>query len=272
MSRYGASKDSVNQLRLPNLAKPYHNQGLFADHFLAGQDRLLQLPEWQSAGNIQDALQAIWGLYNERAVKFTPRTNEAQTERNFIQPVLDILWCESQEGDCYQVQSGISTLDVHRRPDYAFFCTAKQRDDSEKRLGTLEYWFDVPVLGDAKRWSASLDKERGVDDNPSAQICRYLYRSRVRWGILTNGRIWRLYEREKSSPGGIFYEIDLHEILQQGNIEPFKYFYLFFRREAFLPDQTGITFVDKVFQGSVDYATEVGDRLKESVYDALGCL
>jgi hypothetical protein len=86
-----------------------------------------------------------------------------------------------------------------------------------------------------KAWFASLDKQRGADDNPTAQISNYPYRPRVRWGILTNGRSWRLHEREKSSASGICYEVDLEELLQRGDLEAFKYFYLFFRREVFLP-------------------------------------
>jgi len=150
-------------------------------------------------------------------------------------------------------------VDVRRQPDYAFFRTAQARIEADTRKGSLDYWRDPPALGDAKAWSASLDKQRGPDENPTAQICNYLYRSRVRWGILTNGRIWRLYERERSSAGGIYYEVDLEELLQQGDQEAFKYFYLFFRREAFLPGQSGVSFIEKVFQGSMDYAAEVGD-------------
>ncbi len=266
MVRNKASKDSMNQLRLPNFVEPYRNQGLFADHFL--KDRLPERPEWQQAEGLELAFDAILKLYSERTPKFTANTNEPQTEKNLIQPILNILWRE-KENDCYEVQVSIPSPEGRRQPDYAFFQTAKEQNDAEARKGTLEYWRDAPALGDAKKWSASLDKQRGIDDNPSAQICNYLYRSHVRWGILTNGRVWRLYEREKSSTGGIFYEVNLEDLLSSHNLEQFKYFYLFFRREAFLPDQTGNTFVEKVFQGSVDYATEVGDRLKESVYDAL---
>jgi hypothetical protein len=230
------------------------------------------LDQWKQATGIEAAFGKIAHLYSDNAVHFNKRTNEHQTEHDFIRPVLNLLWREQRSGDCYQVQVTIPTADVRRQPDYAFFRTAQERRDADTRKGSLDYWRDVPALGDAKAWFASLDKQRGADDNPTAQICNYLYRSRIRWGILTNGRIWRLYEREKSSAGGIYYEVNLEELLQCGDLDAFKYFYLFFRREAFLPDLTGIPFIEKVFQGSVDYATQVGDRLKESVYDALRLL
>jgi hypothetical protein len=265
MKKAGTAK----QGRLP-LDKPFLNRGLFADHFL--EHRLQQLDEWKAADGLDDAFQAIQKLYRENAAEFTDDTNEPQTEHDFIQPVLDLLWRERGAGDCYRVQVVIPNLDGHRQPDYAFFRSTKDRSTAQKLLGKIEYFRDVPCLGDAKKWSASLDKKRGVDENPSAQIANYLYRSRVRWGILTNGRIWRLYEREKSSAGGIFFEVDLEDILENGDPEAFRHFYLFFRREAFLPGVAGITFLEKVFQGSLDYATEVGGKLKESVYDALRLL
>jgi hypothetical protein len=254
---------------LLSLGLPQHNnQGLFADHFLNEPARLKSMDEWKQITGVDEAFDQIFQLYEKHGTRFNRRTNEAQTENEFIRPMLNLLWSAS----CYQVQVIIPNVDARRQPDYAFFRSATDRDAAESRKGTKDYWRDTSVLGDAKAWFVSLDKQRSADENPSAQIANYLYRSRVRWGILTNGRIWRLYEREKSSAGGIYYEVNLEDILRQREIEGFKYFYLFFRREAFLPDINGITFVEKVYQGSVQYATEVGDRLKESVYDALRLL
>jgi hypothetical protein len=252
--------------------RAHNNQGLFADHYLDHPERLHALDEWRQATGVEEAFRRIAHLYSDKAAHFNKRINEHQTEHDFIRPVLNLLWREQRAGDCYQVQVTIPNVDVRRQPDYAFFRTAQDRRDAETRKGSLDYWRDVPASGDAKAWFASLDKQRGADENPTAQICNYLYRSRVRWGILTNGRLWRLYERERSSAGGIYYEVNLEELLHRGDLEAFKYFYLFFRREAFLPEHTGLSFIEKVFQGSVDYATEVGDRLKESVYDALRLL
>lgn len=213
-----------------------------------------------------EALERIRKIYRKHASRFNSHTNEAQTERDFIRPVLDVLWGSG----CYQVQAPIPNVEGRRQPDYAFFRTAEVRQEADKRKGSLEYWRDVPVLGDAKAWEASLDRQASTGENPSAQICNYLYRSRVRWGILTNGRQWRLYERDKSSAGGIYYEVNLADFLERGDAAFFKYFYLFFRRETFIPDaKTGLSFVEKVFKESADYATGVGERLKESVYDAL---
>ncbi|MCE5215477.1 hypothetical protein LLH03_00480, partial [bacterium] len=249
---------------------PMENHDLFADHYL--EQRIQDLDAWQNPDGLEEAFSALQSLYQGTATRFTDATNEAQTEHDFIQPVLNLLWGQDQPGDCYQVQVSIPNVDTRRQPDYAFFRAAEERQSAQPHLGDAQYWSTVPCLGDAKRWSASLDKERAADENPSAQIVNYLYRSRVRWGILTNGRHWRLYEQDRSRGGGVYFEVDLESLLQHNDREAFKWFYLFFRREAHLPDTAGKTFLDKVFEGSVAYATEVGDSLKESVYDALRLL
>ncbi len=252
------------------LDEPLRNRGLFADHFL--EERLPDLPQWQETEGLDDAFTAIEKLYEKCALSFTDATNEDQTENDFIQPVLRILWSEAAPGDCYQVEVSIPNLDVHRQPDYALFRAAADRQAAQPLVGDPSYWQNVPCLADAKKWSASLDKKGGIHGTPSAQIVNYLYRSRTRWGILTNGRVWRLYEQDKSRTGGVYYEVNLEAILQRNDREAFRHFFLFFRRAAFLPDQHGKTFLDRVFEGSVQYATEVGDSLKESVYDALRLL
>jgi len=248
----------------------HHNHGLFADYFLgdSAPGRVADLSDWHSVTDVRQAFQAIAELYRRAERRLRAGSNEPQTEEHCIRPILRVLWGE----ECYEVQEGIPQLGVsQRRPDYAFFAGPGDRDTAHANGGE-GFWRKVPCLGDAKAWMADLDRARGAGENPSAQVSDYLYRSRVRWGILTNGTHWRLYEQDRSRAGGIFYEANLQELIQQGDPERFKYFYLFFRREAFAPGPTGACFVEQVLQRSAHYAAGIGDSLKESVYDALGHL
>ncbi|NUQ00547.1 MAG: N-6 DNA methylase, partial [Armatimonadetes bacterium] len=251
----------MSQLRL-DLSEPFTNRELFKNHFLT--QRLTALPAWQDVAEAAPVFVQIRTLYLERARHFTATTNEAQTEDGFIKPVLDLLW----GADCRQVQVSIPNLDGRRQPDYALFRGAAERDAAEAHKGTPAYWAPVACVGDAKRWNVSLDQKR-EGETPSAQITNYLYRTRVRWGLLTNGRLWRLYEQERSRGGGVYFEVDLGDLLERGDADAFRWFWLFFRREAHLPDQSGRSFLETVLEGSEAYAAEVGDRLKDSVYDAL---
>lgn len=84
------------------------------------------------------------------------------------------------------------------------------------------------------------------------------------WGILTDGRYWRLYERSISKDN-TFYAVDLESLLRYGEVEDFYYFYLFFRREAFA--KAG--WLERILSGSVDYAETLSDQLEDEVYNAL---
>ena len=70
-----------------------------------------------------------------------------------------------------------------------------------------------------KKLQANLGSEESKHrDSPESQIYGYLkdaYKitKNIRWGILTNGRFWRLYYRDASEPSEKFFEIDLFAIL-----------------------------------------------------------
>ena len=258
------ARSSSSQLPLP-IESAFTNNGLFADHFLT--HRLRELPEWESAPNLDAVFQTVRDVWQSKGAGMSDATNEPQSEDDFIKPVLSALWTR----DCYQVQVTIPNSDGRGQPDYAIFTSQSARDGAESLKGQLGYWNDVAVVGDAKKWRDSLDKAR-KGETPGAQMARYLYQTKVRWGILTNGPIWRLYEQDKARQGGVFYEANLEVILASEDKAAFKQFWLFFGRAGFVADASGASFVEKAFKGSANYATEVGDDLKESVYDALRAL
>jgi hypothetical protein len=86
------------------------------------------------------------------------------------------------------------------------------------------------------------------------------------WGILTNGRFWRLYHKETAHKLDRFYEVNLPELLETGDVQRFLYFYAFFRRVAFDP---GDLHLEALRQASVEYARGVSNSLKAQVYEAL---
>ena len=77
-------------------------------------------------------------------------------------------------------------------------------------------------LVEAKRWDRVLDREEALSEGetgvPSTQMLRYLRRvddvtrGGLRWGMLTNGRHWRLYFRGALSVAEDFLEIDLGRV------------------------------------------------------------
>lgn len=240
------------------LSNKHLNRGLFSDHYL---DEIVPTSsEWASDTLFAD-IKLMRDDLLERLDNLTPEElDEAQLEDRWIKPVLEVL------GHHWSVQVKIRYRDKgFRKPDYAFADTPESAQELRNEIYTPDMLQDVIAIGDAKKWGAKLDQSSGRDErNPSQQIDEYLRYSEVKWGILTDGRYWRLYERS-TSKDNTFYAVDLESLLRYGEVEDFYYFYLFFRREAFAP----AGWLDHILSGSVDYAESLSDQLEDEVYNAL---
>jgi len=173
----------------------------------------------------------------------------------------------------FQVQTAVTDSEGRKRfPDYALFATDSERAAAEATAGTTTYFASALAIADAKVWDASLDRapraqSGGFDRrNPNYQIDAYLRETDRRWGILTNGRRWRLYLRDTSYRLNSYYEIDLIELLD-ADVEHFNYFWAFFHRRA-LEGQPA-AFVDRVKVQSEEFAEALSERVKDRVYEAL---
>jgi hypothetical protein len=194
--------------------------------------------------------------------------NEAQTEQDFIRPVLDLL------GYSYIVQTSLKHHGKFNQPDYALFADDKTKKEAGFKVKEQEAFYGKALaICDAKYWGRPLDiklsdkKDTLTNVNPSFQIVNYLVGANVDWGILTNGKLWRLYYQKASSRSSNFYEVDLEDLLLKKNATDFLYFYLFFRKDAFVQDSHGKTFLDHVLASSTEYAAELSDRLKANVFE-----
>ncbi|MCP4399826.1 MAG: N-6 DNA methylase, partial [bacterium] len=221
--------------------------------------------EWQNVA-IQPLFQEIAQLWE----KFTPQQeNEAQTEDVLIRPVLRAL------GHHFTVQVSLKTPLGTRRPDYVFFPDKDAQETIKGKTAPLTE-HDLRgafAVGDAKAWELRLDQPvktaQAVSANPGFQIDFYIRHSGVPWGILTNGRHWRLYHSDSSKKFDVYYEVDLPGLLECGDLERFKYFLLFFRQEAFSGQPS---WLESVLEESRAYSQGVSRNLKEQVYESLRCL
>ena len=257
----------MNPENLPNAVK---NQSLFSNYYL--DSRIVEQSQWMNTPNIESDYAAIKQRFDAVAPN-AEHLNEAQTERRFIQPLLE------QLGHTFDVQLALQTSQGAGVPDYAFFASADALDAAQPHINTNQFFKTALAIGDAKAWSRNLDrKAQGRGDsfnnqNPSYQIDFYLRGADKDWGILTNGRQWRLYHRQTSYRLDSFYEVDLATLLSEnGDLETFRYFYCLFRRDAFTPNANGTSFLDHVLGESQRYTVGVSDDLKNRVYDALRLL
>lgn len=248
------------------------NKTLFSQHFI--EHRLPALPEW--AEEITPLFEQVRALY-AHARRFGHTWNEAQTEEEFVKPVLRLLGWE------FIVQTKSRRGGRVNRPDYALFADEATKREAMPHQGNDDTFYSRTLaIAEAKYWGRPLSAKdaSGRDtwktgENPSHQMVSYLIGTRCAWGILTNGMTWRLYSREVSSVASQFYEIDLSSLFEflpddqppsEEQIAHFKRWYLFFRKAAFLPDGSGKSFVQRVLEGSETYAREVSDKLKDLVF------
>ncbi len=248
----------------------HRNHFLFSDYYL--NELLFSSATWK--GQTAAALaffEELKGLYSAEKANL-PTYNENQLETHWIQPILDKMgW-----GGAYETQASIPNLTNKgiRKPDYVFFPNETARKAAAQSQNTTTYANKAVAVGEMKRWGVALNKKQGgrptfENNNPSYQIDYYLRATDVRWGILTDGRYWRLVNKESSYKLDVYFEIDLQAVLEDDSKNGLLYFWLFFRHGAFVPDAQGNIFVDDALTASLNYAREVENDLRDNAYKAL---
>lgn len=210
------------------------------------------------------------------------RTNESQTEDDFIWPVLAALgWSDSLRQQNLTVTGRDDVPDGLLFADAAAKASANAQGDQWRRYG-----HGLAVV-ESKRWARPLDRASGRDEAtaPSTQMLRYLRRiddltgGSLRWGILTNGTRWRLYWGGARSISEEFLEIDLGRVLALGGGGDLladaatrdhwlRVFAVMFGREAFLQDGADQrSFHDRARAEAAFYEERVAASLSKLVFD-----
>jgi hypothetical protein len=228
-------------------SQPYfNNRALFSDYYLT--ERLPESEAW-NAPERNRAFRAVRNLFATTRPEIIQQADAAPEA--LIRPLLDMLGFTLREGEeaDYLLQVG---------------------DPDDPAAFVLAYPWNRYLDGK----DLTRDRERG-ESNPGALVVSLLDEEIAPWGIVTNGKIWRLYSAQAHSRATNYYEIDLEETLASPDPgQAFRYFYLFFRAEAYETGERAIsgevqelTFLDALREESSLYAQELGDRLKERVFE-----
>ncbi len=225
------------------------NRALFADHYLI--TRLREESAW--GDNPAPAFHAVRELLNDSRSRWLG-SGEQIVREQLYQPLFELLGF----GAKINKQSG----DGQTKPDYLL--TSKTGDGKTAAfVYAWDRWLDGPDY--------NLDQET-PDENPGACVVSALEEGVAEWIIVTNGRQWRLYSKSAHSRATNFYEVDLAEaLLASGDTDPneaFRYWWLFFRSQAYDPRSDGQAgcWLDAIAEGSREYAKELGERLKDRVF------
>ncbi|MYB68208.1 MAG: restriction endonuclease [Gemmatimonadetes bacterium] len=238
---------------------------LFTHYFLT--DGIKTTPEWQASVDQPEAFAAFRNgvARHHIALSRSRNPNEARTEEELIRPVLELLgWTE------YVPQpSAAGHEDI---PDHLLFADA----DSKARAGNpFQY---ATVVEESKRFGLALDSrdrsDRAQRGTPHGQILRYLATAeiesegRIRWGILSNGSVWRLYDYRARPRASGYFEADLTELLKPGKEDDLRVFHLLFRRESFtLRDGATSTFLEEALAEGRRYEEQVAQDLSGVVFE-----
>lgn len=254
-----------------------HQGALFTTDWL--KEGITATPQWQSLDDARIA--QLWSQSRHLLDELLKRKNptEADTEQKLIYPLLGLLgW------DHISVQQNLTVRGRKEVPDALLFPDA----DADATASGLEPWQRFrhgAALVEAKRWGRPLDRQGAGDQGvPSTQIMHYLQRAsvvtegRMPWGMLTNGRHWRLYYQNALSVAEDFFEIDLGKVFDLPGCVPelfdggmtaehaFRLFVLAFGCDAFLPTEQGRSFHLIALNETKRWEERVRKDLAETVF------
>ena len=244
---------------------------LFTQYFLT--DGIKETDDWKTSVSQPEALAVFKDKIQPPldALSQSVEPNEATTEQDLIRPVLEALgWTD------YLPQQGASGgEDI---PDHLLFADADSKVSAAAREHANDRYLDALLVQESKRFGLPLDK-RDSDGNlhsgtPHGQILRYLASAdsvsdgRIRWGILTNGVVWRLYDFRARPRASGYFQADLAELIQSRDDEGLRAFFLLFRRESFtLREGATTTFLEAALADGRRYEERVARDLSEVVFD-----
>ncbi len=249
-----------------------NNQNLFSNNYLL--NRLPETDLWKTQKPKSSiAFEEIGKAYESiKSLNLGPG-EEAGLEDKFIRPVLQALGYE------WDVQPTTNRGLKKKRPDYALFKDKVSLTDARKDKDNRSRFFKHTLtILEAKYWGRQLNDSDLKDTldrrDPTAQTVKYLddvyhaSESHIQWAILTNGKLWRLFYYRASSRSGNYFEVDLEDVILRQDTDAFMYFYLFYSKDAFLPDPvSGNKWLDQHLKGTEEYAVRVSTKLKDLIFD-----
>ena len=185
--------------------------------------------------------------------------NEAQLESRFVRPLL------AQLGWATANQQSLIVQGKHAKPDWCLLLEPRQANE----LVASANHALITAICESKAWGKTLDTGKADrESNPHHPLQDYLSTLRVRFGFLTNGRIWRLYDTSKTTAKKTFIEFDLDVIcaMDAGSEKHagLALFGFFFGRRTFVPPAISgeRTAIEQAIAASADFTLGVEENLK----------
>ncbi|MBV5298208.1 MAG: N-6 DNA methylase [Rhodoferax sp.] len=199
--------------------------------------------------------------------------SEAQLEERFIGPLL------TQLGWTGVTQQTITVQGKQARPDW---CLLLEPGQDNALIASKDHRL-IAAICESKAWGKTLDTGRADrSHNPHHQLQDYLSTLRVRYGFLTNGRIWRMYDTDRITAKKTYIQFDLEVICGLENsvekLSALALFAFFFGRDTYLSPaaapglagQAGRSAIEQAIAASADFTLAVEENLKAVIYGYAG--
>lgn len=290
---------------------PFWTSSLFSDVYLKNDFPREYVHLWQDDENssFYRFYQGFVNLCHDLEDESFQNWREADTVKNWIVPVMSLLGWENnseRQQNSYIDNTSFTVEEngkkqVYRpdliyfdRPDYKAHTQRekdiydKLREIRSKKTGAkvvveAKYWDRLSTLNEkTKRTQEAGDSASSL--GPELQTLKYMDLFQLDFGILTDGKTWKLLHKELSQ--GITnrsFEFDLGPLMElalslgsQNNEVKFreyaKYFYFFFSKESFceMKGKNKTPLLYEVLEYSKKYASSIEEDLKKRFIVSMG--
>lgn len=238
--------------------------------------------------------------------------SERTTINRFIKPILEMLgytsasnpkiepWVED-EPFSFQEPDGLKTY----KPDFIVVNDHKELKYIEEKKGQkkleeakasqfllpieAKYWDRIEEYRQNKKEDSKRADKKDTTDSTKAmdfddQCLKYMEMLNKPYGILTDGKTWRLYNLSVSTPnykpyfqfnlGNMLKHVQNSDFLKSTSdyklfVDEIKYFYFIFRKKSIYNEDGSEPFVDELLNYSKKYVSRVEEDLKDRFVNAM---
>lgn len=255
-----------NLFLLPDPIPAWETNGIFSEHFI--RSRLKDFPLWPTDEFVKPLYDYISELWGKKYLGLA-KGDEEITKRELLEKILEKL------GFSFLPLQKLPVSERRQVPDYILF---QDENTKEKafNLDRIDQYRAAICLLEAKKVNHHLDqvsKKETPGRFPHQQVRDYLNDATdqsgnpfFKWAILTNGGVWRLYNRD-SRPSAYF-QFRLAGQHYFCDYEDFKVFITLFCPEAFVAID-GICPLDEIRSEAIQYQTVLEEGLRKRAFTVL---
>lgn len=248
---------------LPDITPAWKTNGIFSEHFI--RSRLKDVPQWPTDEFARPIYKYISELWSKKHITLG-KGNEELTKREFLEKVFEKI------GYAFLSCRKLPLADKRREPDYLLFQDENTKEQAFDYELIDQYKMAISLL-EAKKVNHPLDrvsKRETPGRFPHQQVRDYLSDATdqsgipfFKWAILTNGGVWRLYNRD-SRPSAYF-EFRLAGQNYFCDYESFKIFITLFRPESFITVEERCP-LDEIRSEAIQYQTALEEDLRKRIF------